>query len=76
MSSTSASGHSLGGAISAPIVSANVRTVALLASVAFLALLAYYFIGLDEGMSSVFGNHMGVHEFFHDGRHLLGFPCH
>lgn len=76
MSSTSA--HSLGGpaAVPAPIVSANVRSVALLASVAFLALLAYYFIGLDEGMSSVFGNHVGVHEFFHDGRHFLGFPCH
>jgi hypothetical protein len=62
--------------IHAPIVSANVRTVALLVSVAFLALLAYYFIGIDQGMSSVFGNSMGVHEFFHDGRHFLGFPCH
>jgi hypothetical protein len=74
MSSTSA----VSGAtpIPAPIVSANVRTVALLASVAFLALLAYYFIGLDQGMSSVFGNHTGIHEFFHDGRHFLGFPCH
>jgi hypothetical protein len=74
MSSTSA----IPGAapIPAPIVSANVRTVALLVSVAFLALLAYYFIGLDQGMSSVFGSHTGVHEFFHDGRHFLGFPCH
>jgi hypothetical protein len=76
MSSTSLAGQSLDGAVPAPIVSADVRTVALLASVAFLALLAYYFIGLDQGMTSVFGNHTGVHEFFHDGRHFLGFPCH
>jgi len=41
-----------------------------------LAMIAYYFIGLDEGMSSVFGKSMMVHEFVHDGRHLLGFPCH
>lgn len=72
MSSTSAAP----GAIAAPIVNANARAAALLASVAFLALLTFYFIGLDQGMSSVFGNHTGVHEFFHDGRHFLGFPCH
>ena len=33
-------------------------------------------IGVDEGMISVFGKSMVVHEFFHDGRHFLGFPCH
>jgi hypothetical protein len=62
--------------ISAPIVDANVKTVALLFGVAVLALLVYYFIGVDEGMTSVFGKSMAVHEFFHDGRHFLGFPCH
>lgn len=41
-----------------------------------LALLALYFVGVDQGASSVFGNDMHVHEFFHDARHLLGFPCH
>jgi hypothetical protein len=41
-----------------------------------LALLAMYFIGLDEGMSSVFGKTAYLHELVHDGRHLLGFPCH
>lgn len=64
------------GAISTPIVSAKAATIALLAITAFLALAVYYFVGLDEGMTSVFGNSAVVHEFFHDGRHFLGFPCH
>jgi hypothetical protein len=37
--------------------------------------LAYYFVGAEQGATSVF-NGMGVHEFLHDARHLLGFPCH
>ncbi|WP_407939504.1 CbtB domain-containing protein [Nocardia terrae] len=41
-----------------------------------LALLAIYFIGFDQGAVSIFGSDMHVHEFVHDGRHLLGFPCH
>jgi cobalt transporter subunit CbtB len=41
-----------------------------------LGLLIYYFIGIDEGATSVFGNSMAVHEFVHDARHFLGFPCH
>ena len=76
MSNTSAISAPLAGPIAAPIVSVNVRTVALLVGVAFLALLAYYFIGIDEGAMSVFGKSMVLHEFFHDGRHFLGFPCH
>lgn len=62
--------------ISTPLVSVNVKTVALLVGVAFLALMAYYFIGIDEGALSLSGKSMLLHEFFHDGRHLLGFPCH
>ncbi len=34
-----------------------------------------YLVGCDQGATSVFGGHM-IHEFVHDGRHLLGFPCH
>ncbi len=63
-------------AVATPVVTAGVRTVALLAGTAFLALMVIYFIGLDEGATSVFGKSMMVHEFFHDGRHFLGFPCH
>ena len=43
---------------------------------AFLALIVLYFVGMDQGATSVFGNNTYVHEFVHDARHLLGFPCH
>ena len=38
-------------------------------------LLAIYFVGVEEGATAIFPG-MYVHEFVHDGRHLLGFPCH
>ncbi len=41
-----------------------------------LAVALYYFIGIDEGAASVFGKTMVIHEFVHDARHFLGFPCH
>ncbi len=34
-----------------------------------------YFIGAEEGATSMISGQY-VHEFVHDGRHLLGFPCH
>ena len=40
-----------------------------------LLLLALYFVGAEEGATSIVRG-MYVHEFVHDGRHLLGFPCH
>jgi hypothetical protein len=40
-----------------------------------LALVALYFVGAEQGATSIIGGHY-VHEFLHDGRHLLGFPCH
>ena len=40
-----------------------------------LLMLAIYFVGAEEGATSLFKG-MYVHEFVHDGRHLLGFPCH
>jgi len=52
------------------------RVLLLLSLTAFIALLAYYFIGVDEGMTSVFGKTLVVHEWVHDARHFLGFPCH
>ncbi len=47
-----------------------------LVGTAVLALLVYYFIGVDQGAVSVFGSDMYVHEFVHDARHFIGFPCH
>ncbi|HNM85435.1 MAG TPA: CbtB-domain containing protein [Mycobacterium sp.] len=52
------------------------KAVAWLSVTAFLALLVLYFVGVEQGASSVFGDNMYVHEFLHDARHLLGFPCH
>jgi Probable cobalt transporter subunit (CbtB) len=40
-----------------------------------LLFLAIYFVGAEQGATSLIGG-MYVHEFVHDGRHLLGFPCH
>lgn len=34
-----------------------------------------YLVGLDQGATSVFSGQL-LHEFVHDGRHLLGVPCH
>ena len=40
-----------------------------------IAMLAIYFVGAEQGATSLI-NGMYVHELVHDGRHLLGFPCH
>jgi hypothetical protein len=52
------------------------RAALWLAGTVFLALLALYFVGVDQGAVSLFGSDSHVHEFVHDARHLLGFPCH
>lgn len=57
-------------------LSASLPAAAWLAGTAFLALVLLYFIGLDQGATSVFGGDTHIHEFIHDARHLLGFPCH
>jgi len=41
-----------------------------------VALALYYFIGMDQGATSLLGSDMHIHEFVHDSRHFLGFPCH
>jgi hypothetical protein len=40
-----------------------------------LMLVAMYFISAEQGAISLLAG-TGVHEWVHDGRHLLGFPCH
>ncbi|MFJ8041729.1 CbtB-domain containing protein [Kitasatospora sp. NPDC096147] len=45
------------------------------AFVGTLLLVALYFVGAEQGATSVFSG-AGVHEWVHDARHLLGFPCH
>jgi Probable cobalt transporter subunit (CbtB) len=43
--------------------------------VGVLGFIALYFVGTEQGAMSLISGHY-VHEFVHDGRHLLGFPCH
>jgi hypothetical protein len=40
-----------------------------------IVLMAYYFVGAEGGATTSIGG-MTVHEWVHDARHLLGFPCH
>lgn len=49
---------------------------AWLAAGLLLSLILFYLVGVDQGATSVFGNDTHIHEFVHDARHLLGFPCH
>jgi hypothetical protein len=56
-----------------PIPLREVAPWALFAGIVLLT--ALYLVGLDQGATSVFSGQM-LHEFLHDGRHLLGFPCH
>jgi hypothetical protein len=52
------------------------RIALILGITVFIALAIYYFVGVDEGMTSLFGKTMVIHEWVHDSRHFLGFPCH
>ena len=70
--------------MSAPATLAQPRPVAIpiadtlpwLIGSALFGLLLYYFVGIDQGATSVFGDNMYINEFVHDARHLLSFPCH
>lgn len=40
-----------------------------------IAVLVLFFVSADQGAISIpAGN--AIHEWVHDGRHLLGYPCH
>jgi hypothetical protein len=43
--------------------------------VVLLGMIAMYFVTAEQGAFALFSG-SGVHEWVHDGRHLLGFPCH
>ncbi len=59
-----------------PTVSIPVRELAPWALfVALLAVVVLYFVGAEQGATSLLAGD-AVHEWVHDGRHLLGFPCH
>ncbi len=60
-------------AIHPPAIS--LRELAPWALFAAALLLLVYLVAGDQGALSLVPGHM-LHEFMHDGRHLLGFPCH
>ena len=59
-----------------PVVVSATKARLWIGGALLFGLLAYYFIGVDQGAVSVFGADTHLHEFVHDARHLLGFPCH
>jgi hypothetical protein len=63
-------------AVPTPVVLPLPKAMLWLGGTVLLALALYYFIGIDQGATSVFGDNMYIHEFVHDARHFLGFPCH
>ncbi|MBJ8340235.1 MULTISPECIES: CbtB domain-containing protein [Antrihabitans] len=52
----------------------SVGTLLITVGVVLMALLTLYLVGFDQGTISRSG--MYLHELMHDGRHLLGLPCH
>lgn len=60
-------------ALPAPIPVRELLPYVIFAGLLFM--LALYFVGAEEGATSIVKG-MYVHEFVHDGRHLLGFSCH
>lgn len=59
--------------IARPIPLADIAPWAVFAFV--VALILLYFVSTEQGAFALFDG-MYVHEYVHDGRHLLGFPCH
>jgi hypothetical protein len=60
-------------AVARPIPIADIAPWAVFAAV--VALILLYFVSTEQGAFAIFKG-MYVHEYVHDGRHLLGFPCH
>jgi Probable cobalt transporter subunit (CbtB) len=70
--------HSAAAAIESGIHIPTLSTRQILPWLIFAGLLmlgAMYFLSTEQGATSLLSG-TGVHEWLHDGRHLLGFPCH
>jgi cobalt transporter subunit CbtB len=64
------------GTIVSPEALSKSRVIILLSATVLIALVVYFLVGVDEGMTSLFGKTTVIHEYVHDSRHFLGFPCH
>jgi hypothetical protein len=62
------------GSAPAPIASAR-ELLPFVLFAGLILMLFIYFVGAEAGATSIVGGH-DVHEWVHDARHLLGFPCH
>lgn len=63
-------------AVAAPAAAIPIRQILPWAVLgAILMCIAYYFVGAEQGATSMVSG-TSIHEFVHDARHLLGFPCH
>ncbi len=61
-------------AVTVPVISVR-EVLPWLVFAALLTIVGLYFVGAEQGATSLLSG-TGVHEWVHDGRHLLGFPCH
>jgi hypothetical protein len=73
MSDVLASSAALPEAIDPPAIS--LREIWPWALFGLALLMLIYFVGADQGVASIVRGNV-IHEWVHDGRHLLGFPCH
>jgi hypothetical protein len=73
MQTSIATAATLGVAEVATIPVAKIAPWAVLT--ALVAALVYFFVGAELGATALFAG-SDLHEFVHDARHLLGFPCH
>ncbi|HXF22840.1 MAG TPA: CbtB domain-containing protein [Streptosporangiaceae bacterium] len=62
--------------VSTPVIITGQQAMFWMFGAVLVALALYYFIGMDQGATSLLGSDMHIHEFVHDSRHFLGFPCH
>ena len=60
--------------VTVPVISVR-EVLPWLVFAALLTIVGLYFVGAEQGATSLLSG-TGVHEWVHDGRHLLGFPCH
>ena len=74
MTESHASTTSRPAAVAVPVLPVR-QVLPWLLFAALLALVALYFVSAEEGATSLISG-TAVHEWVHDSRHLLGFPCH
>lgn len=71
--------HARPGTTAAPVVLtppfSTTQVLPWLLFAALLLLVGMYFVSAEQGATSLLSG-TAIHEWTHDGRHLLGFPCH